>query len=62
MPNPLNKYGIQKLEAEKKVLSVTDENLIVLRVTLLNVIVPKEREVLMKILQSFGRWFKINTF
>ena len=36
MPNPLNEYGRQKLEAEKRVLSATDENLAVLRVTLLN--------------------------
>ena len=35
-PNPLSEYGRQKLEAEKKILSVTDENLVVLRVTLLN--------------------------
>ena len=36
MPNPLCEYGRQKLEAEKRVLSVTDENLVVLRITLLN--------------------------
>lgn len=36
MPNPLSEYGRQKLEAEKRVLSVTDENLAVLRITLLN--------------------------
>lgn len=36
MPNPLSEYGRQKLESEKRVLSVTDENLAVLRVTLLN--------------------------
>lgn len=36
MPNPRSEYGRQKLEAEKRVLSVTDENLAVLRVTLLN--------------------------
>ena len=36
MPNPLGEYGRQKLESEKRVLSVTDENLAVLRVTLLN--------------------------
>ena len=35
-PNPLSEYGRQKLDAEKKILSVTDENLVVLRVTLLN--------------------------
>lgn len=36
IPNPLSEYGRQKLDAEKKVLSVSDENLVVLRVTLLN--------------------------
>ena len=36
IPNPLSEYGRQKLEAEKKILSVTDEKLVVLRVTLLN--------------------------
>lgn len=36
MPYPRSEYGRQKLEAEKRVLSVTDENLAVLRVTLLN--------------------------
>ena len=35
-PNPLSEYGRQKLEAEKRVLATTDENLVVLRVTLLN--------------------------
>lgn len=35
-PNPLSEYGRQKLEAEKSILSVTDENLVVLRITLLN--------------------------
>ena len=36
IPNPLNEYGRQKLEAEKKVLAVTEENLAILRITLLN--------------------------
>tara|TARA_B100001057_G_scaffold500572_1_gene616396 strand:- start:2458 stop:3411 length:954 start_codon:yes stop_codon:yes gene_type:complete len=36
LPNPLTEYGRQKLEAEKSVLATTDDNLIVLRVTLLN--------------------------
>ena len=36
LPNPLSEYGRQKLEAEKKVLAATDENLVVLRITLLN--------------------------
>ena len=36
IPNPLSEYGRQKLEVEKKILSVTDEKLVVLRVTLLN--------------------------
>ena len=35
-PNPLSEYGRQKLEAEKAILSVTDENLVVLRITLVN--------------------------
>ena len=34
--NPLSEYGKQKLEAEKQVLQVTDQNLVVLRITLLN--------------------------
>jgi len=34
--NPLSEYGCQKLEAEKQVLQVTDQNLAVLRITLLN--------------------------
>ena len=34
--NPLSEYGKQKLEAEKQVLKVTDQNLVVLRITLLN--------------------------
>jgi dTDP-4-dehydrorhamnose reductase len=34
--NPLSEYGRQKLEAEKQVLRVTDQNLVVLRITLLN--------------------------
>lgn len=36
MPNPLSEYGIQKLHSEKKVLSACDENVVVLRVTLIN--------------------------
>ena len=36
VPNPLGEYGIQKLDAEKGVLAVTDENLVVLRITLIN--------------------------
>lgn len=35
-PNPMSEYGRQKLEAEKRVLAASDENLVVLRVTLLN--------------------------
>ena len=34
--NPQSEYGWQKLEAEKQVLQVTDQNLAVLRITLLN--------------------------
>jgi len=34
--NPLSEYGIQKLEAEKKVLQVSEDNLVILRITLLN--------------------------
>jgi len=34
--NPLSEYGRQKLEAEKQVLQTTDENVVVLRITLLN--------------------------
>ena len=36
VPNPLSEYGKQKLEAEKKVLSVSEENIVVLRITLMN--------------------------
>ena len=36
VPNPLSEYGKQKLEAEKKVLSVSEENILVLRITLIN--------------------------
>ena len=36
IPNPLSEYGRQKLEAEKGVLAVNDENLLVLRLTLVN--------------------------
>ena len=35
MPNPSNEYGRQKLDAER-ILSVSDENLNVLRITLIN--------------------------
>ena len=35
-PCPLNEYGNQKLEAEKKVLFAADENVVVLRLTLMN--------------------------
>ncbi len=34
--NPLSEYGRQKLEAEKQVLKATDQNLVILRITLLN--------------------------
>ena len=36
MPNPLSEYGRQKLEAEKRILASSDENVVVLRITLLN--------------------------
>lgn len=35
-PCPVSEYGRQKLEAEKRVLAATDENIVVLRVTILN--------------------------
>ena len=35
-PCPLSEYGKQKLNAEKRVLAATDENVVVLRITLLN--------------------------
>ena len=35
-PGPLNEYGNQKLESEKKVLFAADENVVVLRLTLMN--------------------------
>lgn len=34
--NPMSEYGRQKLEAERQVLAVTDENLAIVRTTLLN--------------------------
>ena len=43
VPNPLGEYGIQKLDAEKGVLAVTDENLVVLRITLINGNSPSAR-------------------
>ena len=39
--NPLSEYGRQKLEAEKQVLQVTDQNLVVLRITIINGNSPK---------------------
>ena len=39
--NPLSEYGRQKLEAEKQVLQVTDRNLVVLRITIINGNSPK---------------------
>ena len=36
LPKPVSEYGNQKLEAEKKVLSAIDENVVVLRLTLIN--------------------------
>jgi len=36
MPKPLSEYGSQKLESEKQVLSAIDENVVVLRLTLIN--------------------------
>jgi dTDP-4-dehydrorhamnose reductase len=63
MPNPLSVYGIQKLDAEKKVLSVTDDNLIVLRATLLNGNSPMgKRSPHEKILQSLARGQKLTLF
>ena len=35
-PNPLSEYGRQKLESEKKVLSSMEDNVVVLRLTLIN--------------------------
>lgn len=35
-PRPLSEYGRQKLEAEKRVLAASEENVVVLRITLLN--------------------------
>ena len=36
MPKPISEYGNQKLDSEKKVLSAMDENVVVLRLTLIN--------------------------
>ncbi len=41
LPNPSGEYGRQKLEAEKGVLAVTEESLVVLRITLMNGNSPK---------------------
>ena len=63
MPNPLGAYGAQKLEAEKKILSVTDENLVILRVTLLNGNSPQgKRSPHEKILQSLAGGSKLKLF
>jgi dTDP-4-dehydrorhamnose reductase len=63
MPNPTNVYGAQKLEAEKKVLSVSDENLVVLRVTLLNGNSPMgKRSPHEKILQSLASGSKLTLY
>ena len=63
MPNPTSVYGAQKLEAEKKVLSVTEENLVVLRVTLLNGNSPRgRRSPHEKILQALASGSKLTLF
>ncbi len=63
MPNPLSAYGVQKLESEKKILSVTDENLVVLRVTLLNGNSPQgKRSPHEKILHSLAGGSKLKLF
>ena len=63
LPNPVSEYGRQKLEAEEGVLSVTDENLVVLRITLLNGNSPRgKRSPHEKILGSLSRGERVTLF
>lgn len=63
IPNPMSEYGRQKLEAEKKVLAVTEENLLVLRITLLNGNSPMGgRSPHEKILRALASGFEVNLF
>ena len=55
-PNPLTTYGKQKLEAEKMVLQACSENLVVLRITIVNGNSPSgHRSVHEQLLQSLAR-------
>lgn len=63
IPNPLSEYGRQKLEVEKKILSLSDENLVVLRVTLLNGNSPLgRRSQHEKILRALANGSKVTLF
>ena len=61
--NPLSEYGRQKLEAEKQVLQVCDQNLVVLRITLLNGNSPRgNRSPHERILHALAKGQKPNLF
>ncbi|MFP6901271.1 MAG: SDR family oxidoreductase [Opitutales bacterium] len=56
VPNPLTVYGKQKLEAERKVLQACPENLVVLRITLVNGNSPSgRRSVHEQLLRSLSK-------
>ena len=61
--NPLSEYGRQKLEAEKQVLQVTDQNLAVLRITLVNGNSPQgDRSPHERILSALANGLKPSLF
>jgi dTDP-4-dehydrorhamnose reductase len=56
VPNPLTTYGKQKLEAEKAALQACSENLVVLRITIVNGNSPSgRRSVHEQLLQSLSK-------
>jgi dTDP-4-dehydrorhamnose reductase len=62
-PGPLNEYGNQKLESEKKVLFAADENVVVLRLTLINGNSPRaNRSPHERILESIQKGMPITLF
>jgi dTDP-4-dehydrorhamnose reductase len=62
-PSPLNEYGNQKLESEKKVLFAADENVVVLRLTLINGNSPRaNRSPHERILESIQKGMPITLF
>ena len=63
MPNPSNEYGRQKLDAEKRILSASDENLVVLRITLINGNSPSgKRSPHEKVLRTIARGERMTLF